>query len=328
MKAAARARGRGHRRSRHGQSRRRAAAACHRQARRGRARSPTPTAIRRRRAFRACARRRPAYYARRFGVEVDPDSEVVVTLGSKEGLANLAQAITAPGDVVLAPNPSYPIHTFGFIIAGAAIRSIPAAPGPDFFEQLEHAMRYTVPRPTVLVIGYPSNPTAYDGRPRLLRAGRRLRPRARPVGDQRPRLCRNLFRRRADAVDPAGAGREGRRDRVHLACRKTYSMAGWRIGFAVGNRAADRGADAGQILSRLWRLHADPGGGGRRAQRPAGLIAANREPLQGAPRRAGRELRPRRLGDSRRPRASMFAWAPIPPALRATSARSNSPSSC
>ena len=75
-------------------------------------------------------RAQAAYYERRFAVSLDPDSEVIVTLGSKEGLANLAQAITAPGDVVLAPNPSYPIHTFGFIIAGAAIRSIPAAPGP------------------------------------------------------------------------------------------------------------------------------------------------------------------------------------------------------
>ena len=101
-----------------------------------------------------------AYYKRRWDVDLDPDSEVIVTLGSKEGLANLAQAITAPGDVVLAPNPSYPIHTFGFIIAGAAIRSIPAAPGPAFFDRLEMAMRYTVPRPKVLVIGYPSNPTA------------------------------------------------------------------------------------------------------------------------------------------------------------------------
>src|SRR4029077_6360760 len=105
---------------------------------------------------RACA----GYYARRFGVELDPEREVIVTLGSKEGLANLAQAITAPGDVVLTPNPSYPIHHFGFIIAGASIRSIPAVPGPDFFERLDRAMRYTVPRPKVLVIGYPSNPTA------------------------------------------------------------------------------------------------------------------------------------------------------------------------
>src|SRR6195952_3915402 len=81
-------------------------------------------------------RAQAAYYGRRFGVSVDPDSEVVVTLGSKEGLANLAQAITAPGDVVLAPNPSYPIHQFGFIIAGAAVRSIPAGPGPHFFTRL------------------------------------------------------------------------------------------------------------------------------------------------------------------------------------------------
>src|SRR5215211_5868266 len=102
-----------------------------------------------------------AYYQRRFGVTVDPETEVIVTLGSKEGLANLAQAITAPGDVVLAPNPSYPIHSFGFIIAGAAIRSIPAAPGPDFFHRLELSLRYSVPKPSVLVIGYPSNPTAY-----------------------------------------------------------------------------------------------------------------------------------------------------------------------
>src|ERR1700750_3309632 len=91
----------------------------------------------------------PGYCPRRFGVELDPAKEVVVTLGSKEGLANLAQAITAPGDVVLAPNPSYPIHAFGFIIAGAAIRSIPAAPGDAFFERLFNAMRYTVPRPKV-----------------------------------------------------------------------------------------------------------------------------------------------------------------------------------
>src|SRR5213082_4232790 len=90
-----------------------------------------------------------AYYQRRFGVTLDPDKEVIVTLGSKEGLANLAQAITGPGDTVLAPNPSYPIHTFGFIIAGAAIRSIPAAPSDDFFDRLTNAMRYTVPRPKV-----------------------------------------------------------------------------------------------------------------------------------------------------------------------------------
>ncbi len=100
------------------------------------------------------------YYGRRFGVDLDPETEVVVTMGSKEGLASLATAITAPGDVVLAPNPSYPIHTFGFIIAGATIRAVPTTPDEAYFESLERAMHFTVPRPSVLVVNYPSNPTA------------------------------------------------------------------------------------------------------------------------------------------------------------------------
>lgn len=100
------------------------------------------------------------YYGRRFGVDIDPESEVVVTMGSKEGLASLATAITAPGDVILAPNPSYPIHMFGFIIAGATIRAVPTTPDEHYFESLERAMAFTVPRPSVLVMGYPSNPTA------------------------------------------------------------------------------------------------------------------------------------------------------------------------
>ncbi|HZU51090.1 MAG TPA: aminotransferase class I/II-fold pyridoxal phosphate-dependent enzyme, partial [Sphingomicrobium sp.] len=125
------------------------------------ARKPTAHGYSASRGIAGLRKAQAAYYERRFGVTLDPDREVIVTLGSKEGLANLAEAITAPGDVVLAPNPSYPIHTFGFIIAGAAIRSIPAAPGEEFFTRLTNAMRYTVPRPKVLVVGYPSNPTAY-----------------------------------------------------------------------------------------------------------------------------------------------------------------------
>ena len=100
------------------------------------------------------------YYARRFNVDLDPESEVVVTMGSKEGLASLATAITGPGDVVLAPNPSYPIHTFGFIIAGATIRSVPTTPDDNYFHSLDRAMAFTVPRPSILVVNYPSNPTA------------------------------------------------------------------------------------------------------------------------------------------------------------------------
>ena len=150
-----------------------------------------------RRASPACARPRPAITRAASASTLDPDSEVIVTLGSKEGLANLAQAITAPGDVVLAPNPSYPIHTFGFIIAGAAIRSIPAAPGPRFLRVGSNvSMRYTVPRPKVLVIGYPSNPTAYIADLAFYEQVVAFAREHDLMGDLRPRLCRNLFRRR------------------------------------------------------------------------------------------------------------------------------------
>src|SRR5258708_2055808 len=102
-----------------------------------------------------------AYYARRFGVDLDPETEVIVTLGSKEGLANLAQAITSPGDVIVVPNPSYPIHAFGFMIAGAAIRHLPVStPGSDFIQLLDRAVKHSVPSPIALVLNYPSNPTA------------------------------------------------------------------------------------------------------------------------------------------------------------------------
>jgi alanine-synthesizing transaminase len=102
-----------------------------------------------------------AYYARRFGVKLNPDTQVVATLGSKEGFANVAQAITAPGDVVLVPNPSYPIHAFGFLMAGGVIRSVPAEPTPAFFEALERAVIHSIPKPIAVIVCYPSNPTAY-----------------------------------------------------------------------------------------------------------------------------------------------------------------------
>src|SRR4029077_9792661 len=101
-----------------------------------------------------------AYYKRRFGVTLDPDREVIAALGSKEGFANLAQAITAPGDVVLVPNPAYPIHAFGFIIAGAAIRHVPANSPEEYLSKIGVATRHSVPSPLALVVNYPSNPTA------------------------------------------------------------------------------------------------------------------------------------------------------------------------
>src|SRR6202051_330006 len=101
-----------------------------------------------------------AYYKRRFGVTLDPDREVIAALGSKEGFANLAMAITAPGDVVLVPNPAYPIHAFGFMIAGAAIRHVPATSPEEYLSRLGTATRHSVPSPLALVVNYPSNPTA------------------------------------------------------------------------------------------------------------------------------------------------------------------------
>lgn len=254
-----------------------------------------------------------AYYGRRFGVDVDPETEVVVTLGSKEGLANLAQAITAPGDVILAPNPSYPIHTFGFIIAGASIRSIPASPGADFFDRLERAVRYTVPKPTALVMGYPSNPTAevVD-----LAFYQRVVDFAREHGlwvlsdlayaeiyfDGHP----------PPSILQADGAREVAVEFTSMS--KTYSMAGWRMGFAVGNK---------QLIAALTRVKSYLDYGAFTPIQAAAVAALNgpqdcidktralykarRDVLVDSFGRAGWEIPV--------PSASMFAWAKVPPAL-------------
>ncbi|MEM9573617.1 MAG: aminotransferase class I/II-fold pyridoxal phosphate-dependent enzyme, partial [Pseudomonadota bacterium] len=100
------------------------------------------------------------YYARRFGVKLNPDTEIVATLGSKEGFANMAQAITAPGDVILCPDPSYPIHAFGFIMSGGVIRSMQVEPDDGFMQALDRAVRHSIPKPLAVILSYPSNPTA------------------------------------------------------------------------------------------------------------------------------------------------------------------------
>jgi alanine-synthesizing transaminase len=256
-----------------------------------------------------------AYYLRRFGVELDPDAEVVVSLGSKEGLANLAQAITAPGDVVLAPNPSYPIHQFGFIIAGAAIRSIPAAPGPDFFLRLEYALRYTVPKPTVLVIGYPSNPTAYvadiDFYGKVIAFAR----------EHKLWVISDLAYAEIYFGDTPTPSILQVPDAKEVAIEftsmsKTYSMAGWRIGFAVGNRT---------LINALTRVKSYLDYGAFTPVQAAATVALNgpqdiveanrqlykarRDCLVQSFGRAGWEIPA--------PEASMFAWAPIPEPFRA-----------
>jgi len=263
-------------------------------------------------------RAQAAYYARRFGVDVDPDGEVIVTLGSKEGLANLAQAITAPGDVVLAPNPSYPIHQFGFIIAGAAVRSIPAAPGPDFFSRLELAMSYTVPKPTVLVIGYPSNPTAYVAD---LPFYQKVVDFAR---EHKVWVISDLAYAEiyfGDTPTPSILQIPEARDVAieFTSMSKTYSMAGWRIGFAVGNRS---------LINALTRVksYLDYGAftpiqaaATSALNGPQDIIDANRK-LYKARRDCLVESFARAGWDIPPPEASMFAWAPIPETFRAMGA--------
>ena len=253
------------------------------------------------------------YYARRFNVDLDPETEVVVTLGSKEGLANLAQAITAPGDVVLAPNPSYPIHTFGFIIAGAAIRSIPAAPGPDFFKRLEHAVAYTVPKPSVLVMGYPSNPTAYVADLAFYEQVVAF------AKEHNLWVLSDLAYSEiyfGDTPTPSILQVPGAKDVAieFTSMSKTYSMAGWRMGFAVGNKT---------LISALTRVKSYLDYGAFTPIQAAAVAALNgpqdiveqnrqlykrrRDVMVESFGRAGWELPP--------PEASMFCWAPIPPAL-------------
>jgi alanine-synthesizing transaminase len=253
------------------------------------------------------------YYGRRFGVDVDPDTEVVVTLGSKEGLANLAQAITAPGDVVLAPNPSYPIHTFGFIIAGATIRSVPTTPNEAYFAALERAMHFTVPKPSVLILNYPSNPTAevVD-----------LAFYARVVEFAKKHkiwLLSDLAYSELyydGCPTPSILQVPGAKDVAveFTSMSKTYSMAGWRIGFAVGNK---------KLISALTRVKSYLDYGAFTPIQAAAVAAINgpqdivesnrllyqkrRDVLVESFGRSGWDIPP--------PRASMFAWAPLPPAL-------------
>lgn len=260
-------------------------------------------------------RAQAGYYARRFGVDLDPETEVVVTMGSKEGLSSLATAIIAPGDVVLAPNPSYPIHTFGFIIAGATIRSVPATPDEHYWESLERAMNYTVPRPSVLVVSYPSNPTAetvdlafYE---RLVAWAKENQVWV--VSD----LAYSELYFDGNPT-PSIMQVPGAKDVAieFTSMSKTYSMAGWRMGFAVGNR---------QLIAALTRVKSYLDYGAftpiqaaacAALNGPQDIVETNRE-LYGKRRDVMVEAFGRAGWDIPPPPASMFAWAPLPPALKA-----------
>ncbi|MBK6413710.1 LL-diaminopimelate aminotransferase [Sphingopyxis sp.] len=254
------------------------------------------------------------YYARRFNVELDPESEVVVTMGSKEGLASLATAITGPGDVVLAPNPSYPIHTFGFIIAGATIRSVPTTPDEAYWRALDRAMAFTVPRPSILVVNYPSNPTAetvdlafYE---RLVAWAKENK-----VWVLSDLAYSELYY--DGNPTPSILQVPGAKDVAveFTSMSKTYSMAGWRMGFAVGNQ---------RLIAAMTRVKSYLDYGAftpiqaaacAALNGPQDIVARNRELYQKR-RDVMVESFARAGWDIPSPKASMFAWAPLPPALK------------
>jgi alanine-synthesizing transaminase len=255
-------------------------------------------------------RAQAAYYDRRFGVKLNPDTQIVATLGSKEGFANVAQAITAPGDVILVPNPSYPIHAFGFLMAGGVIRSVPSEPTPNFFVTMEKAIEHSIPKPIAAVVCYPANPTAY-------------------VADLDFYKDLVLFAKKHEILilsdlayaevyfdnnpPPSILQVNGAMDIAveFTSMSKTYSMPGWRMGFAVGNE---------RIIAALARVKSYLDYGAFTPIQVAATAALN------GPEECIREMREvykrRRdvLVDSfgragwnvPAPSASMFAWAPIP----------------
>ena len=262
------------------------------------------------------------YYQRRFGVELDPEREAIVTLGSKEGLANLAQAITSPGDVLLVPNPSYPIHAFGFIIAGAALRHLPMAEFDDdagafrraFLNQLERAVRHSVPKPLAVVLNFPANPTTrtvdLDFYGEVVEFCQHHGIYA--ISDVA--YSEVYF---DGAPPPSVLQVPGAREVAveFSSLSKTYSMPGWRIGFCAGNP---------KLIAALARVKSYVDYGAFTPVQVAATAALN-GPQDCVEQMRERYRRRRDVlidglsaagWEVPRPSASMFAWAPIPPAFR------------
>ena len=254
------------------------------------------------------------YYQRRFGVDLDVNKEVCVTLGSKEGLANLASAITNPGDLILAPNPAYPIHPFGFIIADGAVRSLPCEPNNEFLVALERAVRNQTPKPVALVLNYPSNPTAMVA--------------SLDFYGQVVDFCRHhgiwilsdlAYSEIYFDIDPPPSVLQipGAKDIAieFTSMSKTYNMPGWRVGFAAGNPI---------LMNALIRIKSYLDYGAFTPIQVAAAAALN------GPQDCVAEIR--QVYKERRdvlveglaqgqwhipsPQASMFAWAPIPPQFK------------
>ena len=259
-------------------------------------------------------RAQAAYYERRFGVRLNPETQVVATLGSKEGFANMAQAISAPGDVVLVPNPSYPIHAFGFLMAGAVLRSIPSEPGPEVFHALERALIHSVPKPIAMILCYPANPTAYVADIEFYRDVVAFAKKHDIFVLSDLAYSEIYF---GSTPPPSVLQVPGAIDVAveFTSLSKTFSMPGWRMGFAVGNE---------RLIAALARVksYLDYGAftpiqvaASAALNGPDDCIVAARETY-----RKRRDILVESFGragwEVPAPEASMFAWAPIPEKFR------------
>ncbi len=254
------------------------------------------------------------YYARRFGVKLNPDTQVVATLGSKEGFANMAQAITAPGDVVLCPNPTYPIHAFGFIMSGGVIRSMQVEPDDGFIPALERGVKHSIPKPLALILNYPSNPTAlvasldfykdvvaYAKKNDIIILSDLAYSEIYFDGNPPPSVLQV-----PGAMDVAVE---------FTSMSKTFSMPGWRMGFAVGNE---------RLISALTRVKSYLDYGAFTPIQVAATTALNGDGADIAEVREVYHKRRDVMVDAfgragwtiPAPAASMFAWAPIPEPFR------------
>ena len=250
------------------------------------------------------------YYDRRFGVKLNPETEVVATLGSKEGFANLAQALTAPGDVIICPNPAYPIHAYGFIMAGGVIRHVPALSPEEYLSGISRAVKHSVPPPSVLIVSYPSNPTAQWVDLDFYKDVIALAKKHDMLVISDIAYSEIYF---DNNPPPSILQVDGAIDiAVEVnSLSKTFAMAGWRVGMVVGNA---------RICAALARVKSYLDYGAFTPIQVAAAAALN------GPQDCVEEIR--NTYKSRRdvlvksmkqagwnipsPPASMFAWAPIP----------------
>jgi alanine-synthesizing transaminase len=255
-------------------------------------------------------RAQAAYYARRFGVKLNPDTQVVATLGSKEGFANVAQAITAPGDVILVPNPTYPIHEFGFIMSGGVIRHLPARTDSQFMTSLDKAMRHSVPKPSALVLNYPANPTAVVADRDFYREVVRFAKKHDLIVLSDLAYAEIYFE---GEPPPSILEIPGAMDLAveFTTLSKTYAMPGWRMGFAVGNERLIQALvrvksylDYGAYTPIQVAATAALNGPQDCIDEIRGIYKRRRDCLVDALTRVGWPIPS--------PPATMFAWAPIP----------------